>query len=209
MIEIACKKNKFTYNVYHITKAFFPGEEIMQRVDEKQESLVELKLPGGSCFSLAPEEISGELQDGSGAGTGARDEALFRAAEEDAAQAEKREVTRRVYRFLCEVSGRELAWGTLTGVRPTKLPMQMLEEGKKREEITGFLQKEYFVAHAKAELGYEIACREKELLEKLDCRGGFSLYAGIPFCPSVCSYCSFSSSPIEAVSYTHLTLPTT
>lgn len=196
MIEIACKKNKFTYNVYHITKAFFPGEEIMQRVDEKQESLVELKLPGGSCFSLAPEEISGELQDGSGAGTGARDEALFCAAEEDAAQAEKREVTRRVYRFLCEVSGRELAWGTLTGVRPTKLPMQMLEEGKKREEITGFLQKEYFVAHAKAELGYEIACREKELLEKLDCRGGFSLYAGIPFCPSVCSYCSFSSSPI-------------
>ena len=88
MIEIACKKNKFTYNVYHITKAFFPGEEIMQRVDEKQESLVELKLPGGSCFSLAPEEISGELQDGSGAGTGARDEALFRAAEEHAYRSE-------------------------------------------------------------------------------------------------------------------------
>lgn len=196
MIEIACKKSKFTYNVYHITKAFFPGEEITQRVDEKQESLVELKLPGGSCFSLAPGEISGELPGDAGAETGAQDEAFFRAAEEDAAQAEKRAVTRRVYRFLCEESGRELAWGTLTGVRPTKLPMQMLEEGKNREEITEFLKKEYFVTTAKAELGYEIACREKELLEKLDCRGGFSLYAGIPFCPSVCSYCSFSSSPI-------------
>ena len=214
MIEIACKKTKFTYNVYHITKAFFPDEEIVQKVDEKQESLVELKLPGGSCFSLAPEDIAGEPAENAGGRPGAQavgdenrvwdagsetvvqEAARLRGSEEDAAQAEKRAVTRRVYRFLCEESGRELAWGTLTGVRPTKLPMQMLEEGKTREEITGFLEKEYFVTPAKAELGYEIACREKALLEKLDCRGGFSLYAGIPFCPSVCSYCSFSSSPI-------------
>ena len=206
MIEIACKKTKFTYNVYHITKAFFPDEEIVQKVDEKQESLVELKFPGGSCFSLAPGDIAGELAQDAGGRTGAQaagdenavqDAARLHGSEEDAVQAEKRAVTRRVYRFLCEESGRELAWGTLTGVRPTKLPMQMLEEGKTREEITGFLEKEYFVTPQKAELGYEIACREKALLEKLDCRGGFSLYAGIPFCPSVCSYCSFSSSPIE------------
>ena len=215
MIEIACKKNKFTYNVYHITKAFFPSEEITQKVDEKQESLVELKLPGGSCFSLAPEEIRGELPGLAGAeaadarsdsgekadarsdsGEKAADAVPFAGTEEELAQAEKRAVTRRVYRFLCEASGSELAWGTLTGVRPTKLAMQMLEEGKSREEITGFLKSEYFVTEKKAELGYEIACREKELLGKLDCRGGFSLYAGIPFCPSVCSYCSFSSSPI-------------
>ena len=217
MIEIACKKNKFTYNVYHITKAFFPSEEITQKVDEKQESLVELKLPGGSCFSLAPEEIRGELpglagaeaaEDRSGSGEKAADarsdsgekvaDAVpFAGTVEELAQAEKRAVTRRVYRFLCEASGSELAWGTLTGVRPTKLAMQMLEEGKSREEITGFLKSEYFVTEKKAGLGYEIACREKELLGKLDCRGGFSLYAGIPFCPSVCSYCSFSSSPIS------------
>ena len=205
MIEIACKKNKFTYNVYHITKAFFPGEEITQRVDEKQESLVELKLPGDSCFSLAPEDIWEELTKAEGREPEekgleglADDLGNLPVTEEDAAQAEKRAVTRRVYRFLCEESGRELAWGTLTGVRPTKLPMQMLEEGKDREEITEFLKKEYFVTPSKAGLGYEIACREKELLGKLDCRGGFSLYAGIPFCPSVCSYCSFSSSPIGA-----------
>ena len=34
MIEIKSKKNKFTYNVYHVTKAFFPEEEIVQTVDE-------------------------------------------------------------------------------------------------------------------------------------------------------------------------------
>ena len=130
MIEIACKKNKFTYNVYHITKAFFPSEEITQKVDEKQESLVELKLPGGSCFSLAPEEIRGELpglagaeaadaRSGSGekaadarsdSGEKAADAVPFAGTEEELAQAEKRAVTRRVYRFLCEASGSELAW---------------------------------------------------------------------------------------------------
>ena len=133
----------------------------------------------------------------SDSGEKAADAVPFAGTEEELAQAEKRAVTRRVYRFLCEASGSELAWGTLTGVRPTKLAMQMLEEGKSREEITGFLKSEYFLTEKKAGLGYEIACREKELLGKLDCRGGFSLYAGIPFCPSVCSYCSFSSSPIS------------
>ena len=50
MIKVSSKKNKYTYNVYHLVKAFFPNEEIIQNVDEKQESLVALNLPGGSCF---------------------------------------------------------------------------------------------------------------------------------------------------------------
>ena len=56
MIKIESKKNKFTYNVYHVTKAFYPKEDIVQTVDEKQEPLVKIHLPEGTCFSLAPEE---------------------------------------------------------------------------------------------------------------------------------------------------------
>ena len=41
-----------------------------------------------------------------------------------------------------------------------------------------------------------IANKEKYLLDGLDYRNGYSLYIGIPFCPSICLYCSFSSSPI-------------
>ena len=194
MIEIACKKNKFTYNVYHITKAFFPGEDIIQKVDEKQESLVELKLPGESCFSIAPGEIADELREGAaGCGTVSEEKVL---SEEETGQIEKRAVTRSVYRYLLKETGRPLAWGTLTGVRPTKLIMQMAEEGKTQEEITAFLEAEYFVSREKAKLGYEVACHERKLLSQIRHKGGFSLYVGIPFCPSVCSYCSFSSSPI-------------
>ena len=67
MIKIESKKNKFTYNVYHVTKAFYPKEDIVQTVDEKQEPLVKIHLPEGTCFSLAPEECvqtrTGELSE--------------------------------------------------------------------------------------------------------------------------------------------------
>lgn len=43
----------------------------------------------------------------------------------------KNVLKRMVYRTLSEVSGKELPWGDLTGIRPTKIPMKMLEEGKK------------------------------------------------------------------------------
>ena len=45
MIKIESKKNKFTYNVYHVTKAFYPKEDIVQTVDEKQEPLVKIHFP--------------------------------------------------------------------------------------------------------------------------------------------------------------------
>ena len=182
MIEIGSKKNKYTYNAYHIVKSFFPGEEIIQKVDEKQEPLVAVRLPGGSCFSLAPEEIH---IDAAGFGT-----------EEAYEQAVKREVTRRLYRYLSEETGRTLAWGTLTGVRPTKIPMEQLERGASEEAAASSMMENYYVSLEKARLAAEVAARENALLSRLDCEKGFSLYAGIPFCPSVCSYCSFSSSPI-------------
>ena len=188
MIEIEVQKNKHAYNVYHLVKAFFPGEEVVQKINGKQETLAAIRMPEGSCFSIAPEDTNPDAGD-------VRD-----------IQREKREVTRRVYRILSDYTGRKLAWGMLTGVRPTKLAMQRLEKETEaggytdvdvQERVVSYLEEEYFVSREKALLAYQVARREQELLSRLDCRNGFSLYAGIPFCPSVCSYCSFSSSPLE------------
>ena len=118
MIKIESKKNKFTYNVYHVTKAFYPKEDIVQTVDEKQEPLVKIHLPEGTCFSLAPEEC----------------------VQTEDVQEEKRNVTKKVYQFLSKQTGQELAWGMLTGVRPTKLVMQKIEQGMTKEEIVEFLK---------------------------------------------------------------------
>lgn len=174
MIEISSKENKYTYNVYHLAKAFFPEEEIVQKVDEKQEPLVKLNVDGGSSFCIRKEEINGtDIQE------------------------RKRSVTRNFYLRLSEMTGRNLAWGMLTGVRPTKLAMQAMEKGLSEEEIVKYLTETYCISEQKASLGAKIARREKALLKKLDYEDGFSLYVGIPFCPSICSYCSFSSSPIS------------
>ena len=180
MIEIISKETLFTYNLYHITKAFFPEEEIRQCVDGEQEPLVKLTVDGGSCFSVAEEpQIGEDVQP-----------EVFR-------QMRKRFVTHKVYGYLSERTGRKLAWGMLTGVRPTKLVMQKLESVKSEKEIVEFLKEEYSVSDEKAKLAIEIAEREKRQMECLHTPEGFSLYVGIPFCPSICSYCSFSSSPAD------------
>ncbi len=102
------------------------------------------------------------------------------------------------YRSLADITGRELPWGNLTGIRPTKLAYAMLEEGKSDQEIIAELKRTHYVSREKCELSIEIARRERELLSGIHYQGGYSLYIGIPFCPSTCLYCSFTSYPIAA-----------
>lgn len=108
----------------------------------------------------------------------------------------KNRLKRRLYRELSERTGKELPWGTLTGIRPTKIAMGKLEEDFPADEIRRFLQEEYLVGQEKANLAVEIAFREKEILKDVDYEQGYSLYIGIPFCPTTCLYCSFTSYPM-------------
>ena len=141
MIEIKNKKNKFTYNVYHVTKAFFPEEEIVQTVDEEQEPLVWMQLPGGACFSLAERSLT--MAD--------------RKMTPEDEQTEKREVTREVYRFLSKKCDRELAWGMLTGVRQDcrydqkrKSTFLLIEKGHKcRDQKDNPLNSHHFPQNVK------------------------------------------------------------
>ena len=88
-------------------------------------------------------------------------------------------------------------WGTMTGVRPTKIPMNMLLEGRERTEVMEILQNVYCCSEQKAALGTEIAAREAALLQQNEYQDGYSLYVGIPFCPTTCLYCSFPSYPCD------------
>ena len=84
------------------------------------------------------------------------------------------------------------AWGALAGVRPTKISTKHLLEGGTEESARQLLQEEYYVTPERCDLA--IACskasvRAVEQTEQQD----ISLYVGIPFCPTRCSYCSFVS----------------
>ena len=95
-----------------------------------------------------------------------------------------------------QITGKELSWGIMTGVRPTKPMMNLMEQGLTDKDVIKWMQDNYRVTDEKAHLGLQVAKKEKELLEQLDYKDGYSLYVGIPFCPSICSYCSFSSYPL-------------
>ena len=108
----------------------------------------------------------------------------------------KNALKQNLYDLLKEGTSRELPWGTLTGIRPTKIPMKLMEEGKSDEAIFQYMKETYFATDEKIQLSIDIAKRERKLLEKIDYENGYSLYIGIPFCPSTCLYCSFTSYPL-------------
>ena len=127
------------------------------------------------------------------------------------------------YRLLGQFADRRLPWGDLTGVRPTKIAMTKLLEylaeqtdeagmnGHDAEEhvdrthekqqeihdrIVQYYRDIYDTSVQKAELATTVAENEHRLVKGIDLDNDYCLYVGIPFCPSRCLYCSFTSYPI-------------
>lgn len=103
---------------------------------------------------------------------------------------------RELYNLIHQYTGRNLVWGTLSGIRPTKITSALLMEGKSEEEVFRCMKKEYYLSDLKAKESIEISKREISILNRIDYQNGYSIYIGIPFCPSTCLYCSFTSNPV-------------
>ena len=188
MIYLKLSEENFEYDVRGLLTSFYPGEEIVLRSDRIQGEK-------GPDKTLAVEYLDGRIC------------VTFRKADSEK-QADapvdysdrkdtKSVLKRLVYGLLSENTGKTLPWGTLTGIRPTKIPMAMLEEGRSDEEIIRYMEETYLTSREKIDLSIEIAKREKEILKEIDYRDGYSLYIGIPFCPTTCLYCSFTSYPVS------------
>jgi len=83
----------------------------------------------------------------------------------------------------------EPAWGALSGVRPTKISTKALLEGENPDKL---LRDVYFVTAARRQLAIDCSKSTVNAIKKMD-KNDISLYIGIPFCPTRCSYCSFVS----------------
>lgn len=84
------------------------------------------------------------------------------------------------------------AWGALAGVRPTKISTKHLLEGGTEESADRLLQEEYYVTEERRKLAITCSKASLRALEQTQVQD-ISLYIGIPFCPTRCSYCSFIS----------------
>lgn len=109
----------------------------------------------------------------------------------------KNRLKRLLYNLLKEYTGKTPVWGTLSGIRPTKITSAYLEQGYSEAEAKQRFMQEYYVSEEKAEQCVKISQKEAEILKDIDYKNGYSLYIGIPFCPSTCLYCSFTSYPLS------------
>ena len=189
-IKVQINKGEREYDVYALLTSFFPGVEVVTAADAEGEfeGLFEIKEDGSNVkISLCFEDIKKSK------------DFEIKSAEKDAA---KKEFGLALYDFLSECTGKELPWGNLTGIRPTKLIRTMLEEEIESgsncitENIKERAYAERRLRGEKLELGIDIAKREIDIMSRLHETDGYSVYVGIPFCPSTCLYCSFTSNPI-------------
>ena len=192
MTGIWFSRRDFEYDVHSLVKAFYLKEDVTIITDETP-SDIRLKI------SVFYEEKQIRIRfEHILPGSGADMEEKTEIDSWENRTETKNRLKRLLYGMLTRETGMTLPWGDLTGIRPTKIAMGLVKSGMDEEQVKGHMEKTYFVSPEKASLAYRIAARENCILRNIDYRRGYSLYVGIPFCPSICLYCSFSSSPISA-----------
>ena len=177
MISFSCTNENYRNDLMELVRAF------EQRTDE------ELSL--AADYALFPGEMRVEVTaDKFG---NFRKFFRFPYAPADAMEAkrlEKRYLKIALYGVLVFLTGRELPYGCLTGIRPTKLYAEL---GEGAHDV--FLQ-DFSVRPEKLAL-IERIVREQEGLRNPDPERVADLFVFIPFCPTRCAYCSFVSMPVD------------
>ena len=163
MIGILLNDASYEQDIRELLMAFYPGEGFAHErtggVDFYVEGTYE---PESGTFSL---DILENEEKKAGA--------AFPISYENRLEA-KTAIKRELYGLLSARTGKTLPWGTLTGIRPTKIALSRLDQGVPEEEIREFMEKTYLTSREKIDLSLEIAEREKELLSHIDYENGYS-----------------------------------
>ena len=189
MIIVTLNEDRYAYDIHSLVKAFYPEQDVKVFAEGTKEEQSDAGMPAFFVI-FKEEEICAGI-------TGKTQKTIRLGAPQDKS-AVKNDLKQLLYGILSEETGKTLPWGTLTGIRPTRLAMQLLEQGKTAEEADAYMRSTYLCSKEKTELAIDIAKREKKILADIHYEEGYSLYVGIPFCPTTCLYCSFTSFPIRA-----------
>ncbi len=207
MIIVKLNYDNFEYDIYSLVKAFYPKEDIKFSKDWPEDNIsyflvinyvedrIELKLykPDNdrTSFNAGSNSMAEETEN---------NEDNFSLIYEDEIGTDhsdrketKNRLKRLIYYCFNKKTGIDLPWGTLSGIRPVKIPLRLMENGKSDDSIRSYMKSTYLATDEKIDLSIDIARRELGLIRDINCDNDYSLYIGIPFCPSTCLYCSFTS----------------
>lgn len=110
-------------------------------------------------------------------------------------EGDKDALKRNIYRYLSETTGKSPKWGILTGIRPVKLAGE-LSDRLGCEEAAKKMMEDYLIHPQKVSLVMDILDYQRRLLGRPH-KDSISIYMGIPFCPTRCLYCSFTSNQVK------------
>ena len=180
-MNLYVKNHNFHFELENLTRLFFPNEKItvIRDFSEPQPPYI---------YTEVSDKITISVNIGS---FNKSETAVKKLADND----NELVSAQLLYKLLCDFTGLTQPWGILTGVRPVKLLRRLAEESSEEQAVKKF-EKDFFVSNEKIALSRETEHNERKILE-LSKPESFSLYVGIPFCPSRCSYCSFVMASIE------------
>lgn len=180
-MNLYVKNHKFHFELENLTRLFFPNEKItvIRDFSEPQPPYIYT-------------EVSDKITISVNIGSFNKSETAVKKLTDDDNELVSAQL---LYKLLCDFTGLTQPWGILTGVRPVKLLRRLAEESNEEQAVKKF-EKDFFVSNEKIALSRETEHNERKILE-LSKPESFSLYVGIPFCPSRCSYCSFVMASIE------------
>lgn len=180
-MNLYVKNHRFHFEMENLTRLFFPNEKIT--VIREFESLEKPYVYTEVCDKVKVSVVVNDFfmeKEGQKADDDETDELT---------------TAQLLYKILSKLTGITQPWGILTGVRPVKLLRRLSEQSDIKSAEDKFLN-DFYVSEEKLKLARATEINEKKVLD-LSVKKSFSLYVGIPFCPSRCSYCSFVMSSID------------
>ncbi len=171
-IKVQLNDMHYRYDVYHLINMFYSFSDI-EFVEEHSDLSIQI---GEDSVNILQEEsvkkfpLSDKIS-------------------------KKEGIKKVIFNYLTKQTKKEMYWGTLIGIRPSKIALTLINEGKDSEYIVNYFKEHSLTNHNKAELCIKVAKMEEKLVNK-DSKA-ISVYIGMPFCPTRCLYCSFTSNSIE------------
>lgn len=110
--------------------------------------------------------------------------------------ADKNKTKRQIFKTLASLTGKRPEWGIITGIRPVKLFGDLKRTLGSLEKASLEMKKKYLVSQEKTDLLEEIYSRQREVFGDAK-KHSAGIYIGIPFCPSRCLYCAFTSNKAD------------
>lgn len=172
-VNIKLNNFKYRYDVYHVFNIY----NHLKKINFSETS-------GDYEIEVNEDKVSFKYKDD-------YEEAYFNNREKP-----KETIKKLIFRKLKQITKDEYPWGTLIGIRPSKIALRLMQEGKNNEEIIEYFKEKHYTAKDKAQICIDVAKSEQKYVNK-DPKN-ISIYIGMAFCPTRCLYCSFASYSIVA-----------